>query len=84
MWWRGWGLRICFLGRRVRFLSWRGLRMSTWGRYRVRRALAGEGILLEHPEGADPRFELTAAGEMLRSDVAGSMRAAALIGGSAG
>jgi trans-aconitate methyltransferase len=46
--------------------------------YRMLRALAGEGIFQEHP---NRYFGLTPVGEMLRSDVPGSMRPAALLAG---
>jgi hypothetical protein len=46
--------------------------------YRVLRALAGEGMFAELPGKA---FALTPLGEMLRADVEGSMRPAALVAG---
>ena len=56
------------------------------GLYRMMRALAAEGLFFESAgavgaDGGERRFALTAVGEMLRSDVPGSMRAAALIAG---
>ncbi len=62
---------------------------QTDGLYRMMRALAAEGLFFENPGPSDSpsttseerRFTLTAVGEKLRSDLPGSMRAAALIAG---
>lgn len=47
--------------------------------YRVLRTLAGLGIFAEQPADDSPVFRLTPAAEWLRSDVPGSLRAAAAV-----